>query len=172
VPLPPDFWELLTRLGLAMLVGFILGWERERRDKPAGLKTHMMVALGAAISMVVSVKYASGFPENSVGRPDPLRVLQGIVGGVGFLGAGAIIQSRGSVSGITTAATIWLAAAIGAASGMGYYEISLASAILGLITLVIFGFLERRFLNRFKNGAIPNNAPLADESGRDETQLR
>jgi putative Mg2+ transporter-C (MgtC) family protein len=144
-----DFWEHLGRLLLALFAGAILGWEREAQDKPAGLRTHMMVSFGAAIFMVLSMDFVNDLPEGYGPLPDPLRVLQGIVGGVGFLGAGTIIQSRTGVQGITTAATIWLAAAIGAAAGMGYYAITIASVILALATLVLFGILEAHL---FKKG--------------------
>ena len=143
---PAEFLELLGRLGLALLAGAILGWEREFRDKPAGLRTHMMVALGAAVFMVVSAHYSESFAESSYSPPDPLRVLQGIVGGVGFLGAGCIIQSRGNVHGITTASTVWLAAAVGSAAGLGYYAITLGSVVMGLLTLIVFGFVETRIV--------------------------
>jgi putative Mg2+ transporter-C (MgtC) family protein len=148
-----DFWELLGRLVLALLAGGVLGWEREAQDKPAGLRTHMMVALGAAIFMAVSEDFMEGFAGFEGWQPDPLRVLQGIVGGVGFLGAGSIIQSRGAVQGITTAATIWLAAAVGSAAGLGYYAITVASVFLALVTLILFGILEARLFKKNESGA-------------------
>lgn len=161
-----DFWEILIRLLLSMLGGAVLGSEREVHNKPAGLRTHMMVSLGSAIFIVVSLEsmrlvLAQG---QSIDSPvDPLRVIQGVIGGVGFLGAGAIIRSGGAVHGLTTAASIWMAAAIGVASGLGFYAIAAASAVLGLIILLLVGFTERVFFQILKDGG----APRADESKAD-----
>lgn len=135
--------ETVFRLFLAILGGAVLGWERERRQKPAGLRTHMMVALGSATLMLVTLEFAAEFAGDSdVVRIDPLRTLAGIVGGIGFLGAGTIIQSRGSVQGITTAASIWVVAAIGVASGMGMYQISFTTVLLAIVVLQVVGFFE------------------------------
>jgi len=135
--------HMILRLVVAALAGGILGWERERHDKPAGLRTHMMVALGAAAFMVAGLQYAEDYPQFPALRLDPLRVLAGIIGGVGFLGAGTILEARGSVRGITTAAGIWVAAAIGTASGMGMYGIAFTSVILAVLILTLVGRLER-----------------------------
>lgn len=136
--------EMCLRLLLASFAGMLLGWEREATDKPAGLRTHMMVSLGSALFVVSGILMAESIPDpQQQVRYDVLRVLAGIVGGVGFLGAGAIIQSQGSVKGLTTAASIWLTAALGAACGMGYYLIAFAATGLGLLILIIFRSLER-----------------------------
>lgn len=133
----------VTRLLIAMATGALIGWEREKQDKPAGLRTHMLVSLGAAAFMVGAMELSTELgAENSAIRLDPMRALAGIIGGVGFLGAGTIIRSRGSVRGITTAASIWVAAAVGACCGMGLFRLALSCGALALMVLWIIGFLE------------------------------
>jgi len=138
------FWETALRLVLAVAAGGCLGWEREFFEKPAGLRTHMLVALGAALFMIIGMDFseAKELADTELDI-DPLRVLQGILGGIGFLGAGAIIQAGGSVRGLTTAASIWLSAAFGVASGMGFYTVLATGVVLALVILVLIGLLER-----------------------------
>jgi len=135
--------ETVFRLCLALAGGAVLGWERELRRKPAGLRTHMMVALGSAAFMMASLELSAKlvFPSDAI-RIDPMHTLAGIVGGVGFLGAGTIIEARGSVHGITTAATIWVVAAIGVACGTGLYQIAFTTVLLAIIVLKVVGLLE------------------------------
>ena len=114
---------MLIRLLMAVLLGLLIGYERERQGKPAGLRTHAMVALGAALFTVVSLY---GFGEGA----DKSRVAAMIVSGIGFLGAGAILHERGGVQGLTTAASLWVTAAIGIAVGVGMMLMSLATAAL------------------------------------------
>jgi putative Mg2+ transporter-C (MgtC) family protein len=124
-----DFhWQMFVRMVLAVVLGTVVGYEREHEGKPAGMRTHGMVALGAALFTVVSI-YGFG----SAG--DPARIAAQIVTGVGFLGAGAILHQRGSVRGLTTAASLWVTAAIGTAVGAGMYAMSVATA--GLVFLVL-----------------------------------
>lgn len=144
---------MLGRLLLAALVGGALGWEREWHHKPAGLRTHMLVSLGAAVFMVAALDSAhdaglAGGDRLDPLRLDPLRVVAGILGGVGFLGAGTIIRGRGGVEGITTAASIWLAAAIGTVTGMGYYLLTVAAGALGLMILLFVGVAETKAQRR------------------------
>lgn len=127
----------------AVVAGAALGWEREAQDKPAGLRTHTMVSLGCALLTVVALRFMHDARMEYNQVVDPFRVLQGIVGGIGFLGAGAIIQSSGSVSGLTTASNIWLSAAAGITCGMGYFELAAFAVILGLGILLGFVHLER-----------------------------
>jgi putative Mg2+ transporter-C (MgtC) family protein len=122
--------ERTLRLLLAAFYGAGVGYERERSDKPAGLRTHILVALGAALFTVVSM-----FGFGDVG--DPGRVAAQIVTGIGFLGAGAIIQSQTTVRGLTTAATVWVTAAIGMAVGVGMYLMSLDTTVITLAILQI-----------------------------------
>jgi len=138
------YLDYFARLLLAVVAGALIGWERERHEKPAGLRTHMMVALGAATFMVSTIEFCTVFAATNTERElDPLRTVAGIIGGVGFLGAGTIIRTRGSVRGITTAASIWVAAAIGIAAGMGLYAITFACLVLTLLILVVVGTVER-----------------------------
>ncbi|MEQ8786935.1 MAG: MgtC/SapB family protein [Pirellulaceae bacterium] len=147
---PWEFLEMVARLALAAVAGSALGWEREWHEKPAGLRTHMLVSLGAAAFMVAALEYTHADAGNDGAlRLDPLRVVSGIVGGVGFLGAGSIIRSRGSVEGITTAASIWLAAAIGTISGLGFYALALTAGAMGFVILFFLGVGERKVLKRF-----------------------
>ena len=115
--------QMLVRLVVAVLLGSLVGYERERQGKPAGLRTHAMVALGAALFTVVSLY---GFGPGT----DTSRVAAMIVSGIGFLGAGAILHERGGVQGLTTAASLWVTAAIGIAVGVGMIFMSLATAAL------------------------------------------
>ena len=136
--------ETLLRMVLAVLGAGALGWERECHKKPAGLRTQMMVGLGAAAFTLLSVQfhYASleaGAPQ----QVDMLRTIAGIIGGIGFLGAGTIIRSSGSVTGITTASTIWVVGAYGIACGVGFYVLAGITLVLALVILVAFGRLER-----------------------------
>jgi putative Mg2+ transporter-C (MgtC) family protein len=124
--------ELSLRLVVAFVVGGIVGIERERRAKAAGLRTHMLVSGGSAIFTVASLTLFSGGSTGDRGR-----VAAQIVTGVGFLGAGAIIRSGASVSGLTTSATIWVAAGLGMLAGGGAYALAVVSAVLTIIALRI-----------------------------------
>lgn len=119
-------------------MGGVVGWTRERRDKPAGIRTHMMVALGAATFVVLALEMdAQAIQHGSPARIDPTRVLQGVIGGIGFLGAGSIIQAKGRVSGVTTAASVWVCGALGVAAGLGAYWTGCLATLLGFITLTV-----------------------------------
>jgi len=132
----PGTWELVARLMTAGLLGGLIGAEREYRAKVAGTRTHLLVAIGAALMMIVS-RY--GFD----GQGDPSRVAAQIVSGIGFIGAGAIMVHRQAVHGLTTAAGIWVAAGIGMASAAGMYSIAVAATVLTLVGLEVFGWWFR-----------------------------
>lgn len=137
--------DAFLRLFFAVICGSVLGWNREKHDKPAGLRTNMLVSLGAATIMVIGMSFTAELGENDPGwlRIDVFRLVAGIIGGVGFLGAGSIIRAHGGVHGLTTAATIWVSAATGTACGMGYYGIACMAVVLAWGTLVIMGYVER-----------------------------
>lgn len=136
--------ELIIRLGLAAVGGAVLGWEREAQKKPAGLRTHMLVSLGSAAFMIAGFElHHELVSRNQAAGSDLLKVLAGIAGGVGFLGAGSIIQNRSNVSGLTTAATTWLAAAVGIACGLGYYRIAAITLVLALVALLLLGVVQQ-----------------------------
>lgn len=131
------YLDVFFRLGAAVLAGAIIGFDREIRDKPAGLRTLTLVALGSAVFTLTA------FDANSI--DSTARVIQGIVTGVGFLGAGTIIRGKTeeSVRGLTTAASVWLAAAIGVACGLAYWPLVLIASLLGLLVLALEGIEER-----------------------------
>ncbi len=120
--------EMMARLLLAVLCGAVVGQQREHAYKPAGLRTHILVALGSALFTIVSFQ---GFGD----RADPSRVAAQIVVGIGFIGAGTILHSEMTVTGITTAATIWIAAALGMAAGIGMYVLTIFTTIVVLLVL-------------------------------------
>jgi len=132
------------RLGVAIAIGGLIGWDRERADKPAGLRTHMLVALGSASFTLLGFEVGEHLsPKTGEAGFDPTRVLQGVIGGIGFLGAGAIIQNRGTVSGITTAASVWVAGALGAAAGVGAFVLAAVTALAAFGVLSLFNKRER-----------------------------
>lgn len=141
--LPVD--ELVLRLLLAILGGALLGLDRELRQKSAGLRTHMLVALAAAgFTMLTFEIYEDAHRRDDGSGADPVRVIEAVITGVAFLGAGAIIRFRGTVLGITTGASMWLAGAIGVAAGGGYYVIGLVLVLLGVAVLSGVQIIERR----------------------------
>jgi putative Mg2+ transporter-C (MgtC) family protein len=129
--------EIVTRVVLAAALGGAIGLERELREREAGLRTHMLVAVGAALFTMVSAYAWSDWQfSNREGLVfDPTRIAAQVVTGIGFLGAGAIIRQGLSVRGLTTAATLWVVAAIGMASGVGYYEAAFVTTALVLLSL-------------------------------------
>src|SRR3546814_6373014 len=139
LPLP----EIIGRLSLAVVFGAAIGIDREFRQKAAGLRTHILVALAAAMFTVIAFEIffeVQEITDNS--RSDVIRVIEAVTAGVAFLAAGTIIQSRGSVQGLTTGASMWLAGAVGLACGGGFYSIALIGTVLALIVLIILGKLE------------------------------
>ena len=126
-------WVILGRAALAMLLVALLGWEREYRARPAGLRTHMLVGLSSALFAGLGELYLEHHPQL---QTDPLRVLQAVVTGVSFLGAGTVFVSRDhGVQGLTTAATLWTASAVGVACGLG--EALLGAGVTGLALVVL-----------------------------------
>jgi len=138
---------LLLRLVMALGCGFLLGYERERHGISAGLRTNMLVCLGAALMMVVS-KYFSYKPGEDLGgiaiSLDPSRIAAQIVTGVGFLGAGVIIKDKGSIRGLTTAATLWFNAGVGMALGGGMVLVPLSCTAMALVSLSALKRLDRK----------------------------
>jgi putative Mg2+ transporter-C (MgtC) family protein len=135
--------EMLGRLALATLLGGLIGLEREMHGQPAGLRTHMVVSLGACLVMMVSVYM---WREVDPQRADPGRIAAQVVTGIGFLGAGAILRFGMSVKGLTTAACLWTAAAIGLAAGVGYWKAAAATTLLTLVAIFVFDKVEKAFL--------------------------
>jgi putative Mg2+ transporter-C (MgtC) family protein len=140
--LPVEFRHVLTylaRLGLAAILGAILGIDREKVHSAAGLRTHILVCLGAAVMVLAG--HAAGF-----GHDASSRVMQGIIAGIGFLGAGTILKvsDKVEVHGLTTAASIWLTAAVGIAAGLGHFWLTAAATLVGWIVLGPLKRLEKR----------------------------
>jgi putative Mg2+ transporter-C (MgtC) family protein len=131
-----DF-EDLVRLLAACVAGAVIGFERELHDKPAGLRTNVMICLGAALFTVLSIRVAGVMPNH-----DPARIAAQVVTGVGFLGAGAILQLRGQIVGLTTAATIWLVASVGMAFGSGEFLLGSAATLLSAGVLLGLSWVE------------------------------
>jgi putative Mg2+ transporter-C (MgtC) family protein len=142
-----DWGEITLRLGLATLAGLVIGIDRELRHKAAGMRTHMLVSLGAASIMLVS------FQIDATGNAT--RVVQGIVTGIGFIGAGAILHSGRHTEGVTTAASIWACTMVGVAAGSGLYKIMVASAVLAIFTLSVCGHLETALRRWLGDGSNP-----------------
>src|SRR5215210_1194667 len=142
-------WEVVLRLGLASLLCGAIGFEREVRDQPAGFRTHILLGLGAALFTLVSAYGFEPFTRAALGSGglqfDPTRIAAQIIAGVGFLGAGAIIRQGGDVRGLTTAASLWAASAIGMAVGAGYLFGAVAATVLAMATLYVL----RRFRSSF-----------------------
>lgn len=131
-------WELIGRLFLALLLGGLIGYERESAHRPAGLRTNILVCLGATLIMLLESYYHIKHPDAS----DNLRMAAQVITGIGFLGAGTIIQTRSSIRGLTTAATIWVTAGIGLSIGEGFYYPAIVTTILTLISLRMLKKIE------------------------------
>jgi putative Mg2+ transporter-C (MgtC) family protein len=144
--------ESLLRLALAAALGGLIGMERELREREAGLRTHLLVAVGSALFTIVSAYGFDAFLKSgaSVVQTDPTRIAAQIVTGIGFLGAGAIIRQGFSVRGLTTAATLWVVAAVGLAAGAGYYSAAVITTALVLVALYPLRIVAFRILRRFR----------------------
>jgi putative Mg2+ transporter-C (MgtC) family protein len=147
-----DWLDVMFRLGVAAGLGAVIGLERELDEKAAGLRTHMLVSLGAALFTMVG---AYGFHDFLTGggaivRADPSRIAAQVVTGIGFLGAGVIFRQGFTVRGLTTAASLWVVAAVGMASGAGFWKGAVVGTVVGIVSL--------RPLEWLKNRAIPQRA--------------
>lgn len=148
--------DFILRIFIAALLGGAVGLEREYRDKAAGFRTHFLVALGSSLFMIIS---AYGFSDALVStehRLDVSRVAAQVVSGIGFIGAGTIIFQKNAVRGLTTAASIWVTAAIGLACGAGMFELAAAATFLVLLGLEAFNYFLRRF-DRHRESQEPEN---------------
>lgn len=146
-------WDFILRIFIAGLLGGLIGFEREFRAKEAGVRTHFIVALGSALFMIIS-QYAFS------GQFDHARVAAQVVSGIGFIGAGVIIFQKNVVRGITTAAGLWVAAAIGLACGAGMYALATAAMLMTIICLETMHFVTRNYGERILSVAI---APVDGE---------
>ena len=143
--------DVIMRLLLAMVLSGLIGFERERHGRAAGLRTHILVCVGATLVMLTAM-HLMGFSET-----DPGRFAAQVVSGIGFLGAGTIIRSRASVRGLTTAASLWAVAGVGLAVGSGFFIGAIASTVIMLVVLLALPIVEYRFIGK------------GNHVGRDET---
>ncbi|MFD1032377.1 MgtC/SapB family protein [Metaplanococcus flavidus] len=154
--IPEDYMVITLRLLMAAILSGIIGIERETKKQPAGLRTHLLVGTGACMMMILSV---TGFDNyiNSTSGPlqfDPGRIPSYVISGIGFLGAGTIIVNRGSVKGLATAASIWVAAGLGLVLGIGMYYVAILATLIVLGTLYVLGKVEKKYISTHKQKKI------------------
>jgi len=135
-------WEIIKRIICAFVLGAVIGLEREKKGRSAGLRTHILVCMGSCLIMLVSLYMYELFKDKTT--LDPARIAAGVVTGIGFLGAGTIIRSQEGIRGLTTAASIWISSAIGLAVGCGFYEVALFSTFLVFLTLAFLKKIEKK----------------------------
>lgn len=150
---------IAARLLAATFFGLVIGLDREYREHPAGLRTHMLVSLAAATFTVLTFEVY----ERAGDKSDPIRIIEAVTAGVAFLSAGTIIQSRGNVRGLTTGAGLWLAGAIGLACGLGEYLIAGLVTLLGVIILVLMAGLSNAVSGHVSN----EDRPPPEQAGKD-----
>ena len=141
-----DDVEILLRLLVSMALGGAIGLERERSNRAAGLRTHTLVCLGSTLIMMLSIYGFSDFVNEANIRIDPARLAASVITGIGFLGAGTILFTGKSITGLTTAASVWVVAALGLCVGAGFYTAAIATTVLILMTLIVFNKLELRYM--------------------------
>lgn len=129
-----DIFLIATRLILAAILGAVIGIEREIKNRAAGFRTHIIVSVGACLIMLIGIDGIGKFSSDTA--RDTARIAGQVISGIGFLGAGTILQKKNAVTGLTTAATLWLSAAIGLAVGIGYYEGAIIATVICLVTLI------------------------------------
>lgn len=151
-------------LALAAFLGGLVGLERETANRPAGLRTHVLVCVGSALVMQVSLYMYELVVTRGFGNADPGRIAAQVVSGIGFLGAGTIMREGLSIRGLTTAASLWVVAAVGLAAGAGMYLEATVAAIMMLITLTVLSEVERRFIKAGHYHAV--SVEVADTPGR------
>lgn len=141
-----SYADVLLKLSLSLFFGGIVGYEREAHGRAAGLRTHILVSVGSCLIMLTSTYIFEIYKNVTV--IDPSRIAAGVVTGIGFLGAGTILRFRGSVIGLTTAASIWAVAAVGLATGLGFYAGAVLTTALILATLIFVSRMEYRFIRK------------------------
>jgi len=156
--MPGAFTEYFLRLLFALFIGGVIGIEREFKGKPAGMRTNMLICTASCLLMVLSIEIFRQY-EGIMG--DPGRIASQVVVGIGFLGAGTIIRSRFSVTGLTSAATIWFVAAIGLVIGWGSYLLAVAATVLVIVTLTPIGIVERHLAVRQRRHILQFKYPAA-----------
>ncbi|WP_274362164.1 MgtC/SapB family protein [Paenibacillus thermotolerans] len=145
-----SYWELTVRILFALVIGGLIGLEREMGDHAAGFRTHILVCLGSALIILLSIYGFSEFAAEANVRMDPARLAAQVVSGIGFLGAGTILRTGTTVSGLTTAASLWVVAALGLAVGAGFYYGAFIVTVLVFISLFLLNKLEQSFTKKKK----------------------
>ena len=140
-----DFLDVILRLTCALVVGIVIGTEREYTHRPAGMRTHMLVSLGACVVMIMGQIVFTQYQAYGA-TPDPARMAAQVITGVGFLGAGTILREGPTVKGLTTAASLWSTACLGLAAGGGYYIVAIAGMIFIFVTLTIFENIQKKLI--------------------------
>jgi putative Mg2+ transporter-C (MgtC) family protein len=162
--------DIALRLTLVVLLCGAIGLERESRDQPAGVRTHVLVGMGAAVFTLISAYGFASFER--AGAPiDPTRIAAQVVTGVGFLGAGAIIHQGLAVRGLTTAAAVWISAAIGMAAGIGFYSLALTGTAVVLIALLVFRHIRTSLLHRVQSDRFLVEVEVAPDRMHDMLDL-
>jgi putative Mg2+ transporter-C (MgtC) family protein len=157
---PMEWRELLLRLGVAAFLGAIVGLDRQLRHKPTGLRTVTLVSVGAALFTLIALQMATVTARQGYDSAgDVGRLLQGLVSGIGILGAGVFLHQGSTIRHATTGASVWLAGAVGIASGFGLYILATVATALAILVLVGFGTIERRFLEPHASSAPPGDDP-------------
>lgn len=154
--------DVILRLFLAVLIGGMVGYEREFKHRPAGFRTHMLVCIGAAITSMIQVEMINEIINfvtidgnmSNILKTDYGRLGAQVISGIGFLGAGTIIHEKGSIKGLTTAASLWVVACVGLAIGLGYYTLSIFSGISVVLVLLSMKKLEDKIIGRSKNNKL------------------
>jgi putative Mg2+ transporter-C (MgtC) family protein len=137
--------QIIFRLLVAAALGALVGYERERNNQPAGLRTHIILVIGATLAMTLSINLAMEF-RPLVPNGDPARLAAQVISGIGFLGVGAIIRYGANIKGLTTATSMWSMAVVGLVVGAGYYLVAAFTTGLLLVTLILINFFEKRFI--------------------------
>lgn len=158
--------EMALRVGAALICGAMIGVERERKQRPAGFRTMILISLGSCGFLLIAHEAMAQLAEPVMGTLTPglpapgqaevSRVLQGLISGIGFIGAGAILQSKRAVRGITTAAAVWVVAALGAACGLGLYRLALILSAAALFTLIVLDVVENKLFPEPEDGWEPH----------------
>lgn len=151
--------EIVLRLAIAIIIGGAIGYERSYKHRPAGFRTHIIVCVGAAIVSMIQIKTADDIIKmvnlnselSSIFSIDTGRLGAQVISGIGFIGAGTILKSKGTIRGLTTAASLWTVAAIGLAIGMGYYFLSVVSGISLIAILFFMEYVELKFMSKQRN---------------------
>lgn len=165
--------ETALRVFMAVVVGSLIGLDRELRNKPAGLRTHILISLAAALFTLITFELHEQFTgEDGTKTADPVRIIEAVTAGVAFLAAGAIIQSRGSVHGLTTGANMWLAGALGVACGAGYYFLATIGTAFALVVLVVLGKLEAKLTNKSPDDDAQPPPPKGPLTGEQRSERR